>query len=61
MVIFTIGFYPVKRLIMRHSTQMREQLNFMAERAEALNHQAYSNFPESFVRVRDVHHEELKS
>ena len=40
---------------------MREQLNFMAERAEALNHQAYSNFPESFVRVRDVHHEELKS
>ena len=46
---------------MRHSTQMREELNFMTERAAALGNQAWSNFPESYVRIRDVYHEELNA
>ena len=58
-VIFTIGFYPVKRLIMRHSTQMREELKFMTERVNALINQALSNFPESQIQVKNVYHEEL--
>ena len=55
------GFYPVKRLIMRHSTLMREELNFMSERSDALNNQAYSNFPESCFRVQDIYHKELNA
>ena len=46
---------------MRYSTQMREQLNFMTERVSALYNQAYSNYPESFSRVRDVYHEEFNA
>ena len=40
---------------------MREELNFMTERAAALHNQAVSNFPESYFLVRDVYHEELKA
>ena len=40
---------------------MREELKFMTERVSALHNQAFSNFPESYVRVRDVYHEELNT
>ena len=46
---------------MKHSTQMRELLNFMKERVNALHNQAWSNYPESYFRVRDVYHEELNA
>ena len=46
---------------MRHSTQMRQELYFMAERAAALHNQAHSNLPESYFRVQDVYHEELNT
>ena len=44
---------------MRHSTQMREELNLIWERKEALWNEAFSNFPESHIQVKNVHHEEL--
>ena len=46
---------------MRHSTQMREELNFIIPRVKALRNQAFSNFPESYVRVRDFYNEELNA
>lgn len=44
---------------MRHSDQMREELNFIVTRVKALNHQAFSNFPESYHRALILHRQEL--
>ena len=44
---------------MRHSFQMREELDFMAERAGAFHDQAFSNFSENYDRVLILHRQEL--
>ena len=47
--------------MMRHSTKMREELYLMMDRTDALNSYKHSllNFPDSYDRFKDVHHEEL--
>ena len=44
---------------MRHSTQMRQELNSIWERAGAFHNQAFSNFPESYHRALILHRQEL--
>ena len=60
-VVYIVVFYLVKRLIMRHSTQMREEVKFMKERLNALLNQALSNYPESQIQVKNIYHEELNA
>ena len=47
---------------MRHTAQMRDEVNFMNARVDALHIEALSNyhlFPDSFTRVKNQHHKEL--
>ena len=38
---------------------MGDEVNFIKARVEALHTEAYSNYPISFYRVKNLHHEEL--
>ena len=44
---------------MRNSAQMREEMNFIKAQVNAFYTEAFSNYPYSFDRVNNLHHEDL--
>ena len=44
---------------MKHSAQMREELNFVVPRVKAHHYQAFTNFPENYHQVLILHRQEL--